>query len=134
MPRYIVSDRDPIFTSHFWEALFKLQGTKLCRISAYHPQSDGQTKVVNRSLEHYLLCFVADKPTTWTELLHWAEWWYNNTFHSTIQMTPFQAVYGSLPPSINRYLLETTAVNVVDLALPNRDDLLDPLKTHMTMA
>lgn len=108
MPRSIVSDRDPIFTSHFWETLFKLQGTKLCRSSAYHPQSDGQTEVVNRSVEHFLRCYVADKPTNWTELLHWAEWWYNTTFHATIKMTLFQAVYGTPPPSIQRYIPGST--------------------------
>lgn len=134
MPRSIVSDRDPIFTSHFWENLFKLQGTKLCRSSAYHPQSDGQTEVVNRSVEHYLRCFVADKPSSWTELLHWAEYWYNTTFHGTIQMTPFQAVYGTPPLSVNRYIPGSTTVNAVDLALQSRDELLDVLKTHMTVA
>lgn len=95
MPRSIVSDRGQIFLSNFWEAFFKFQGTKLCRSSAYHPQSDGQTEVVNRSLEHYLRCFVADKPDSWSSLLHWAEWWHNTSFHSTIRMTPFQALWHS---------------------------------------
>lgn len=134
MPRSIVSDRDRIFISKFWESFFSLQGTKLCRSSAYHPQSDGQTEVVNRSLEHYLRCFVADKPSQWSELIHWAEWWYNTTFHSAIKMTPFQAVYGNPPPSIPMYLPGTTAVHAVDVALQDRNELLTLLKSHLTIA
>ena len=51
MPTSIVSDRDPIFTSHFWQELMKLQGIQLAMSLAYQPQIDGQTKVVNKSLE-----------------------------------------------------------------------------------
>lgn len=65
MPMTIVSDRDPIFINTFWESFFKLNGTQLCRNSAYHPQSDGQTEVLNCTLEHYLRSFVRNKPTTW---------------------------------------------------------------------
>ena len=41
-PKVIVSDRDPIFTSHFWKDLFSCLGTQLAHSSSYHPQSDGK--------------------------------------------------------------------------------------------
>lgn len=62
MPRSIASDRDPTSVSQFWNAFFKSQGSSFCRSFAYHPQSDGQTEELNRVLEHYLRCFVGDKP------------------------------------------------------------------------
>ena len=68
-PKIIVSDRDPIFTRNFWMELFSCLGTQLAHSSSYHPQSDGQTKVVNKCLEGYLRCFVSDKKTQWVKWL-----------------------------------------------------------------
>ena len=69
-PSSIVSDRDSLFMSNFWHESFKLQGITLSTSSSYHPQSDGQTEVVNRCLEDYLHCFTAEQPKTWVKFLH----------------------------------------------------------------
>jgi len=51
LPKIIISDRDAIFMSGFWQELFRLNGNKLKMSKAYLPQSDGQTKILNKVLQ-----------------------------------------------------------------------------------
>ncbi|KAH9685457.1 hypothetical protein KPL70_013962 [Citrus sinensis] len=134
MPKSIVSDRDPIFISKFWQEFFKMSGTKLSMSSAYHPQSDGQTEVINRCLEQYLRSFVHQWPRKWHEYLPWAEYWYNTTYHISTGMTPFKALYGRDPPTVPQYHVGTSPVNEVDKALLTRDELLAQLKRNLAIA
>ena len=120
--------------SHFWSELFKLQGTTLKRSTAYHPQSDGQTEVVNRCLETYLCCFASDKPRTWAHWLAWAEYWYNTSFHSYTRITPFRAFYGRDVPHLIRYEQATASVSSVDHLLEDRDAILDDLRMNLLRA
>ncbi|MCI62041.1 retrotransposable element Tf2 protein, partial [Trifolium medium] len=71
--------------------------------SSYHPQSDGQTEVINRTIEQYLRVFVHHKPSLWTRLLPWAEYHYNTSVHSASSLTHFEVIYGKKPPAIPSY-------------------------------
>nr|GEX51401.1 Ty3/gypsy retrotransposon protein [Tanacetum cinerariifolium] len=128
IPKTIVSDRDPIFLSRFWKELFNKIGTQLLYSSAYHPQTDGQTEVVNRCLESYLWCFSCDEPKDWSKYLYLAEFWYNTSYHSAIEMTPFQALYGRPPPTIPHYTLGSSQVASIDSTLLEHQRLLALLK------
>lgn len=94
LPSVIITDRDRIFTSKFWQELFKLADVTLHMTSAYHPQSDGQTERLNQTMETFLRCFVNACPTKWLQWLPLAEFWYNTSSHSAIGRTPFSALYG----------------------------------------
>ena len=82
VPKSIISDRDPLFTSHFWRSLWELTGTKLNMSTAYHPQSDGQTERQNRTLEQYLRAHVNYHQNDWDKYLTSAEIAYNNSVNA----------------------------------------------------
>lgn len=134
VPRNVVSDRDKVFMSLFWSELFKLMGTELRRSSAYHPQSDGQSEVVNRCVETYLRCFSADKPTKWSSWLAWTEFNYNSMFHTAAEMTPFRVVYGRDPPPLIPYEKGSAANREVEVLLQERDEMMQELKRHLHQA
>nr|KYP56354.1 Transposon Ty3-I Gag-Pol polyprotein [Cajanus cajan] len=94
VPTSIVFDRDPRFTSRFWESLHKALGTKLRLSSAYHPQTDGQTERTIQSLEDLLRACILEHGGSWDSFLPLIEFTYNNSYHSSIGMAPYEALYG----------------------------------------
>ena len=69
IPSSVVSDRDPVFTSTFWQELFKMAGIQLRFTSAFHPQSDGQSEATNKIIAMYLRCLTGERPRNWLEWL-----------------------------------------------------------------
>jgi len=134
LPNSIISDRDTAFTSKFWTELFRIQGVFLAFSTAYHPQSDGQSEAVNKCVENYLRCMVHDKPSEWTQWLPLAEYCYNTSFHHSSKVTPFQAMYGYLPPRLLSYLPGTTKLAVLEDQLKTRDELLRILKQNLQLS
>ncbi|KAH0670721.1 hypothetical protein KY289_025214 [Solanum tuberosum] len=125
MPDTLTSDRDHVFLSKFWKKLFTVQGVQLQRSTSYHPQTDGQTKVLNRTLETYLRCFCFDSPE---------EWWYNTTYYTAIKCTPYEVLYGQKPPIHLPYLADESSFNMVDRSLAAREAIIHLLKFHIQRA
>jgi hypothetical protein len=96
VPKTIISDRGAPFVARFWEQLQSALGTKLIRSSAHHPQTDGQTERVNQILEDMLRACIIHYGTSWDKYLALAEFSYNNSYQSSLQMSPFEALYGRI--------------------------------------
>ena len=94
VPLSIVSDRDPRFTSRFWGSLQQALGTKLHFSTAFHPQTDGQSERTIKTLEDMLRACVLEFQGSWDDYVTLIEFAYNNHYHSSIGMAPYEALYG----------------------------------------
>jgi transposase InsO family protein len=94
VPKSTVSDRGTQFTSHFWRQLHESLGTRLEFSIAFHPQTDGQTERVNQILEDMLRACALDYGSSRDGNLPYAEFSYNNSHQASIEMAPFDALYG----------------------------------------
>jgi hypothetical protein len=105
-PRSIVSNRDTKFVGYFWMTLWKKMGTNLSFILVYHPQTDEQTEVVNRSLGNLLRSLVIGHNSQWDQILSQSEFAYNDFPNMSTGKRPFYIVYGMHPRGISelRYL------------------------------
>ena len=94
VPREIVSDRDPRFTSTFWRSFQRELGTDTRFSTAYHPQADGQSERTIQILEDLLRSCLMDFGGSWEEHLPLVEFAYNNSYQTNIGRAPFEALYG----------------------------------------
>jgi hypothetical protein len=130
-PESIVSDRDSVFMSNIWRELFKLAGVTLRMSTSFHPQTDGQSKAVNKTIAMYLCCITGDRPRAWLEWLPWAEYCYNTAFHSALRTMPYQVVYGRSPPTMLPYRPGSAQLQAVDAMLTDRDAFLNEVHTRL---
>ena len=96
-PNGIVSDRDTRITSKFWAEVCAYSMIKRRLSTAFHPQTDGQTEILNRILEGYLRAYTSLQQMDWAKLLPSAEFAYNNSRSTSTRMSPFKALYGYDP-------------------------------------
>lgn len=134
LPDEILTDRGTVFTAeytrHFLSALHIQQNTT----TAYHQQANGQAERTNSTLEQYLRCFLNYQQDDWADLLPMAQFCYNNTIHSSINMTPFFACLGYHPRfSVN---VPRVAVNNprAEHRLQGLQELQEDLKFHIEYA
>ncbi|KAH0706397.1 hypothetical protein KY285_010896 [Solanum tuberosum] len=94
VPLSIISDRGPQFTFHFWKSFQKGIGTQVNHSTTFHPQTDGQAERIIQTLEDMLRACVINFKGSWDDHLPLIEFAYNNSYHSSIQMSPYEALYG----------------------------------------
>jgi transposase InsO family protein len=127
LPKAIISDRDPRFTSKFWRALWAETGTELRMSTAYHPQSDGQTERANRTLEEALRAYVNYQQDDWDERLTALEISANNRTQDSTGFSPFFMNTGQHPHWPSTLLTEKSNV-------PTAQTLLHRLYQHIAVA
>ncbi|GJT58787.1 putative reverse transcriptase domain-containing protein [Tanacetum coccineum] len=94
IPVSIICDRDPRFASHFWRSLQKALGTSLDMSTAYHPETNEQSKRTIQTLEDMLHACVIDFGNSWINHLPLVEFSYNNSYYASIKAAPFETLYG----------------------------------------
>nr|GEY13955.1 reverse transcriptase domain-containing protein [Tanacetum cinerariifolium] len=94
VPILIISDRDSRFTSRFWQSLQEELKTRLDMSTAYHPQTNDQSERTIQTLEDMLRACVLDFEGSWDVHLPLVKFSYNNSYHSSMRLVPFEALYG----------------------------------------
>jgi hypothetical protein len=107
---------------------------KLRMSTTFHPQTDGQSEVVNKVIAMYLRCVTGDQPRAWVDWLSWAEYCYNTSFHTALRTTPSEVVYGRSPPPLLPYSAGTARTEAADTLLRNRDDILIEVRQRLLQA
>lgn len=133
-PKVIVTDRDKIFTSKLWQEIFTALKVKLHFTSAYHPEFDGQTERVNQCIEQYLRSMAFQEPKKWAEWIPAAEWWYNSSYHTAIKQSPFEALYGYVPPQVGEISIPCDVSEEAQVTIQEQADMLKKLQHNLSQA
>lgn len=102
--------------------------------TAFHPHTDGQSEIINKTIAMYLRCITGDRPCAWLEWLPWAKYSYKTSYHSTIRTTPFKVVYGQPLSALLPYTARFVSTETVDVLLRDRNAFLSDVHDHLLQA
>lgn len=135
LPDSIVSDRDSLITSRYWKALMRYMIIDRKMSTAFRPQTDGQTKRQNSTMEQYLRAYVNFEQDDWVTWLPKAEFAYNNAFNSSIKMSPFFANLGYHPRMSYEHKVDKRSANqTANETIAKHREILTMLKKELTAA
>jgi hypothetical protein len=134
IPSSIVNDRDPVFMGQFWKELFSLASAKLQMSSAFHLQSNGQSKATNKIITMHLRCLTGDRPKQWLHWLPWVEFSYNSSFQTSLKTSPFKVIYGKAPPSLRDYTPGEAHLSTVQSQLMDQDEFIMEIRNRLDQA
>jgi Integrase zinc binding domain len=123
-PYYVISDRDPYFTSHFTHQMCALLGITQNISTAYHPQTDGQSKRTNQWVEQYIHIYGNNQQDNWADLLPLAQFIHNSWLNVSTKQTPFELLYGANP------IIHLSGKSTNIPALNQRQDWLKKAREH----
>lgn len=132
LPIHIIGDRDLRWTSSVWKALAEMFGTRLALSTSKHPQTDGQTEVMNQHLETMLRAYISKDQKDWAHWLDVLQFAYNNATHSSHKSTPAQLLMGYKPRSPLDFLAEKGLE--ISEGLPNVRKRIRELEAHRESA
>jgi hypothetical protein len=121
IPYTIIFDRDSRLFNTFWSSLWSLLDTNLTKPNAFHPQTDGQTEVINQMIVHILCMYNSKNPRTWDESLPYVQHSYNRALHSSTSHIQFQVGLGFQP------------LGPIDVSLPLATTKIEYSPDHSTI-
>ena len=113
IPKWIILDHDPHFTSWFSQTLCHNLGVQQNISTAFHPRTDGQTKWMNTWVEQYLRLWTTGRQTNWAMLLPMVEYAHNSWRHKVTKASPHKLLLG-FKPQVNIKFLSDVAPMAVD--------------------
>ncbi len=120
LPTQIISDRDTRWRNDFWKEVCAYMGSKRALTTAYHPQADGQSEILNQTLEVAIRAFSNFDRNNWCTLLPRLSYAYNNTPHTATGQAPSYLLYGFKPKEPLAYL---HGENPADITRPTFEEL-----------
>jgi len=119
LPIQIISNRDSRWRNDFWKEVCQYMGSRRALTTAYHPQADGQTEILNQTLEIALRAYINFDRNNWSSLLSKIAFAYNNTPHTATGYAPAQLLYGFKPNEPISYIAEPNDQNILRPSLDN---------------
>jgi hypothetical protein len=105
VPRGIITDRDSRWTGDFWKEVSAALGSNRQLTTSYHPQADGQTEILNQTLEVSLRAYIDSDRSNWSSLLPLFALSYNTTQHYATGFSPAFLLMGYQPNSLPTFLI-----------------------------
>lgn len=110
IPRQVITDRDTRWRNSFWQEICQLMGMTRSLTTAYHPQADGQTEVLNQQLEITLRAYIGPSRDDWSNYLDALALSYNSTPHTATTFPPAYLLFGFIPTTESKLINNTTFV------------------------